>query len=256
MGSFNKMGDQIIYTEKQIKRFWSYVNKTENCWLWTGPKHSAGYGQFLKPQRYAHRFVLELVAPIKKGMMVDHICRNRICVNPNHLRIVTPRINAIENSMCPSAINHNKTHCSKGHELTKENTYIKTTIRKNGNIKKTRKCTKCRYSSGLHYSTKKPDPELLVLLRKEKLTIKQISQATGFSCGAIIKNLRRSGIDTGQFVKLFCKRGHSLKETRGKDGCSVCIRIRKRNSYRKKNNLPKSKLRGAYKPEGAVWEIF
>lgn len=96
------------------------------CWEWIGAKIK-GYGSLSgsgRPRRtlIAHQVSLQLHGfDIPKGMHVDHKCRNRSCVNPQHLRIVTPRINAIENSDCPSAINAKKTHCIHGHELSIDN---------------------------------------------------------------------------------------------------------------------------------------
>lgn len=86
------------------------------CRLWGGPKAAAGYGQYgggtFTRSRLAHRVVYELlVGPIPDEKFLDHICRNRICVNPVHLRPVTPRENALENSISPSACNALKTSC-------------------------------------------------------------------------------------------------------------------------------------------------
>lgn len=73
-----------------------------------------------------HRYVWEQENdPIPEGMLIDHICRNRACCNTDHLRIVTPRVNAIENSVGPTAINAAKTHCVHGHEFTRANTLLR-----------------------------------------------------------------------------------------------------------------------------------
>jgi len=118
--------------------FWKHVDKTEDHWLWLGTTARNGYGRYDKNQ--AHRVSWFLTnGQIPDGMVVDHICRERRCVNPQHLRIVTIRINSLENSESPAAKNSRKTHCRRGHEFTKENTYI--SVRKNG--KRSRGCRTC-----------------------------------------------------------------------------------------------------------------
>lgn len=66
---------------------------------------------------------------ITKGLVLDHKCRNRMCINPHHLREVSRRTNTLENSNSPSAKNKIKNKCKNGHEFTKENTY---NCKKNG----------------------------------------------------------------------------------------------------------------------------
>lgn len=75
--------------------FWSYVFFHEDgCWEWTGAKTAAGYGQFTRRKEYAHRHAYEdLVGPIPEGLVIDHLCRNPSCVNPDHLEPVTQREN-------------------------------------------------------------------------------------------------------------------------------------------------------------------
>lgn len=109
-------------------RFWKFVQKTEKCWLWTAHKIPSGYGVFnIRPPdgRWpyghigAHRFSYELVhGPIPKGFTLDHLCRNPGCVNPEHLEAVTSRENTIRGEG-PSAVNHRKTHCLRGHEFNR-----------------------------------------------------------------------------------------------------------------------------------------
>lgn len=105
------------------ERFWSKVDKTDGCWEWTASLVS-GYGQFRHNGRIvrAHRFAYEqLVGPVPKGLELDHLCRNRRCVNPAHLEPVTQQENQLR-GFGVSGINARKTHCLRGHEYTPENT--------------------------------------------------------------------------------------------------------------------------------------
>lgn len=110
------------------ERFWSKVDRRadDECWLWTGGL-SSGYGRFNsgpnKRSGLAHRFAYELtVGPIPAGLTIDHLCRNRACVNSRHLEPVT----GVENTMrgfSPHAKCARKTHCIRNHEFSAENTY-------------------------------------------------------------------------------------------------------------------------------------
>jgi hypothetical protein len=76
----------------ESERFWSKVEKTETCWLWTASKDRAGYGWFGKDgtATKAHRWAYEsLVGPIPEDLVIDHLCRVRNCVRPDHLEPVT-----------------------------------------------------------------------------------------------------------------------------------------------------------------------
>ena len=95
------------------------------CMIWMGASRGNGYGAFWdgKKDVAAHRFAWERKhGPIPVGLVVDHLCRVRTCVNPAHLRVVTQRENVFENSFALAAINAAKTHCKRGHEFTTENT--------------------------------------------------------------------------------------------------------------------------------------
>lgn len=97
------------------ERFWSKVSfSAGGCWEWTGGQVS-GYGNFwlggrtwIRAHRYAYEFC---VGEIPNGLQLDHLCRNRVCVNPDHLEPVTQRENIVRGS---AAI----THCPAGHKYT------------------------------------------------------------------------------------------------------------------------------------------
>lgn len=99
------------------------VNVETGCWEWQSTI-SNGYGQYwLRGVNvYAHRFAYgQLVGEIAPGFCIDHLCRNRRCVNPEHMEPVTMRLN-IHRGIAPTAVNARKTHCIRGHEFTAENT--------------------------------------------------------------------------------------------------------------------------------------
>jgi hypothetical protein len=112
-----------VYIADPVERFWSFVDKTDGCWLWTG--HTArGYGFFSQDWKRtaAHRVSYEwTVGPIPNGMQLDHLCRNPRCVRPDHLEPVTGRENLMRGTSFVS-VNAAKTHCAQGHELSEANT--------------------------------------------------------------------------------------------------------------------------------------
>lgn len=98
------------------------------CWLWDGSRDSKGYGQYRDPETNrnlrAHRVCYEFnVGPIPDGMELDHKCRNRACVNPDHLEPVSHHVNTLR-GIGPSAVNAVKTHCPKGHKYGTDRTRI------------------------------------------------------------------------------------------------------------------------------------
>ena len=104
--------------------FWSKVVKREpdECWLWTGCQTPKGYGRFA--HRRAHRMAYEyLVGPIPEGLVIDHLCRVRHCVNPAHMEVVTAGENVLR-GIGVSAKNRTKTHCPQGHPLDGDNLYV------------------------------------------------------------------------------------------------------------------------------------
>jgi hypothetical protein len=126
------------------KGFWYYVNKTSTCWLWTGATQQ-GYGVHTSGGRAhkAHRVSYEeIVGPIPEGLTIDHLCRVRNCVNPDHLEPVSQKVNTLRGITIP-ALNAAKTSCVNGHAFDEGNTYI----RPDG----ARGCRRCRTAAGLRY---------------------------------------------------------------------------------------------------------
>lgn len=116
------------------ERFMQFVSPEPNtgCWLWLGHVDRGGYGQFrvgsqtdgTRRHARAHRVAYELLrGPIPAGQTLDHLCRVRSCVNPDHLEAVSKRENILRGESF-AAINASKTHCANGHEYTPENTRL------------------------------------------------------------------------------------------------------------------------------------
>src|SRR5690242_3990108 len=98
-------------------RFWSKVDKSGFCWLWTASVDHDGYGRFVVDGKTckAHRIAYTLsIGPIPDGLTIDHLCRNKRCVNPAHLEAVSQKENN-HRGTSPSALNIQKTHCIRGH---------------------------------------------------------------------------------------------------------------------------------------------
>jgi hypothetical protein len=110
------------FNEPHIKRFFNKVIKESECWNWTGYIASNGYGKFgyLNKAQYAHRFSFSICNKLFEGMVIDHLCRNRKCVNPKHLEQVTIKTNLMRSPIAPASINAHKTHCILGHKLKKD----------------------------------------------------------------------------------------------------------------------------------------
>ncbi len=108
----------------QLERFFRKFEICEDtgCWDWIAACESRGYGHFYAGRYWcAHRVSYELfVGPIPIGLTLDHLCRNRRCVNPEHLEPVSHRENILR-GMSPLADNARRTHCRRGHPLFGDN---------------------------------------------------------------------------------------------------------------------------------------
>lgn len=99
------------------------------CWRWTASLKDTGYGQFSRGRlgegmELAHRMAYMLyVGPIPVDMELDHMCRNRWCVNPAHLEPVTKRVNVLR-GIGPTAANASRMRCREGHALAGSNVLI------------------------------------------------------------------------------------------------------------------------------------
>lgn len=95
-----------------------------DCWKWSGAKTPPGYGKLWVNGRciYAHRLSYVIFkGTINNGREIDHLCKNKSCINPDHLEVVAHIVN-LERAMVPTIINRLKTHCIRGHEFTENNT--------------------------------------------------------------------------------------------------------------------------------------
>jgi hypothetical protein len=144
-----------------LNGFWRRVEKTDGCWIWRGAVSSTGYGTVSRklPTRHklpAHRVAYEqMVGPIPEELEIDHLCRNKLCVNPAHLE---PVLHAENVRRHYAGI----THCKRGHERTPENLVVG--AGRDGRVRR-RSCRRCLNDRKNRYAKAKrkslaatPDP--------------------------------------------------------------------------------------------------
>lgn len=143
-------------TPAQASRFWTKVQKTDTCWIWTAYQ-CEGYGRFgigtagNRTMACAHRVAWELVhGPVPDGLELDHLCRNPSCVNPDHLEPVTHQENVRRGlaAVLGGQRQRAKTHCPQGHPYDERNTYRSPATGK-------RQCRCCRTAATRRYQDRK-----------------------------------------------------------------------------------------------------
>lgn len=133
---WHRYGNPEYQVRKRIdgspeERFWAHVDADGDCWEWVGTRDRRGYGKFRVHYTwwYAHRFAWEnLVGPIQESLVIDHLCKNKSCVNPDHLEPVTTGENTRRGiAGLHAALSASKiTHCPNNHAYTEENTIYNT----------------------------------------------------------------------------------------------------------------------------------
>ncbi len=122
------------------ERFMGKVRVGKDCWEWLGAINNHGYGTFSVARRThsAHKFSYEMyVGAVPHGLDLDHLCRNRWCVNPAHLEPVTRRENTLRGEH-PAAVSYVTKTCGRGHSITGDNVRV---IRRHG--RQYESCLRC-----------------------------------------------------------------------------------------------------------------
>lgn len=110
-----------------LDRLTAKVGFEDSCWPWLAYRNPLGYGMAWdsrrRQMRLAHRVLYEvIVGDLPPGFELDHLCRLRACVNPDHLEPVTHHENVLRGDI--RSISGNKTHCPQGHPYDEENTRL------------------------------------------------------------------------------------------------------------------------------------
>lgn len=131
--SLSEVYESVLADKTAQERIWAKVVKTDSCWNWVSCRNRKGYSIFRvrSPKKkcgyqklLVHRITYELlIGKIPDGLTIDHLCRNRQCVNPQHLEPVTGKVNTLRGAGL-TAINARKTVCSRGHPFNEANTYV------------------------------------------------------------------------------------------------------------------------------------
>lgn len=136
----------------QIERFWSCVQRSDGCWLWTSALDRDGYGRFRakiagRPlQTGAHRVAFVLLrGPIPDGLQLDHTCREKRCVRPDHLEPVTIAENRRRSDVATGRLSA-RSACANGHAFSEQTVY------QDGGA---RRCRVCRLEAQRRYAARR-----------------------------------------------------------------------------------------------------
>jgi hypothetical protein len=126
----NDDGSMSLTTLDRFNDRWSL--NANYCWVWSGHRTDEGYGVLVvgRRRRPAHRISYEhFYGPVGDGLVIDHLCRNRACVNPDHLEAVPNEVN-VARGIGLTAQQSRQTHCKRGHEFSESNTRVSPTGRR------------------------------------------------------------------------------------------------------------------------------
>lgn len=171
--------------------FWDNVLQIGDCWQWRGPKNATGYGRWSRWNAsrggqtvLVHRIAYTLlVGEIPPGLVIDHLCRNTLCLNPDHLDPVTDRVNLLRGES-PSAKAARATHCPQGHPLSGDNMRV---------YSGARVCLTCK---------KDKDRRGKAAMRERNRIITECT-----TCGASLRGMRSDA----RFCGIPCKRNARVK---------------------------------------------
>ncbi len=195
--------EDVAASPKALRRLWAKVDKTGNglswngtpCWNWQGSRWSPdGYGRLRMGQRWfsAHRIAYTAIrGSIPGRYVIDHLCRNKGCLNVEHMEPVLERLNVMRGN-APHAINARKTQCVNGHPFDAQNT-----LRVNGH-RRCKTCAEVRNKARqkmMHERARQPMPSFDQLSRDvANLPLTRVGQKYGVTDNAVRKWMQKLGV--------------------------------------------------------------